>query len=204
MEARRTALQSLARFGPKASSAIPALINLAERMEDVPAGSNDANLAFLIFQTIHQVGNGDDPLLVEVLVRMLKSKCEVKRTGAVVALGNLRPPPKGVVPALVAAMKDEQPDVRGGASNALGRYLGSERDTALPALLAAMNDPDLWVRITAGQSLASHSEAAVEAVPPTIRLLRTEDPNLRGQAAEILGKFGPSAKIRCGAAGGAG
>ncbi len=195
IEARRTALESLARFGTKASSAIPALIRLAEGTEAIPAGSDDANLALLVFETIPQVGNGDDPLLVEVLVRMLKSKAGVQRWGAVVALGNLSPPPKGVVPALVAAMKDELPVARRGAANALGRYLGSDRKTALHALLAAMNDPDLWVRITAGQSLASHGEAAAEAVPPIIRLLRNEDPNVRGQAAEILGKFGPSARV---------
>ena len=48
---------------------------------------------------------------------------------------------------------------------------------------------------TAGRSLASHGEAAAEAIPPIIWLLRTEDPNLRDQAAEILGKFGPSARV---------
>ncbi len=195
IEARRTALECLAKFGPKASSAIPALINLAERMKGVPAQSDDSNLAFLTFKAIHEVGNGDDPLLVEALVRMLKSKGGVQRRGAVVALASLSPPPKGVVPALVAAMKDQQPVVRRGASNALGRYLGSERETALQALLAAMGDPDFWVRINAGRSLASQGEAAAEAIPPIIRLLRTEDPNLRGQAAEVLGKFGPSAKV---------
>ena len=74
IEDRRTALESLAKLGPKASSAIPALIALAEGMEAAPARSDDSNLAFLIFRTIHQVGNGDDPLLVDALVRMLKSK----------------------------------------------------------------------------------------------------------------------------------
>ena len=195
VEARRMALESLAKFGPKASPAIPALIKLAEGMAAVPLWSDDSNLVLLVFQAIRQVGNGDDRPLVEVLVRMLKSKGDAQRTGAVVALRYLSPPPKGVVPALVVAMKDEHPVVRRGASHALGRYLGSERDTALHALLAAMDDPDLWVRITAGRSLASHGDAAAEAVPPMIRLLRTEDQNLRGQAAEILGKFGPSAKL---------
>ena len=194
IEARRMALESLAMFGKKASSAIPTLIRLAEGTEAVPFGSEDANLAFQIFETIHQVGNGDDRRLVEVLVRMLKSKGGVQRAGAVLALGNLSPPPKGVVPALVAAMKDEQPIARRAASNALGRYLGSERKAALKALLAAMNDPDPWVRIAAGRSLAGQGEAAALAVPAIIRLMRTEDPNLRGQAAEIMGKFGPSAK----------
>jgi HEAT repeat protein len=58
-----------------------------------------------------------------------------------------------------------------------------------------MGDPDFWVRINAGGSLTSHGDAAAEAIPPIIRLLRTEDRNLRGQAAEVLGKFGPSARV---------
>ena len=165
IEVRRTALESLAKFGPKASSAIPALLKLVEGMEAVPARSDDMNLAFPIFKTINEVGNGDDPLLVEALVRMLKSKGGV------------------------------HPVVRQYAADALGRYLGSKRETVLQALLAAMGDPDLWVRINAGRSLASKGEAAAEAIPPIIRLLRTEDRNLRSQAAGVLGKFGPSARV---------
>ena len=57
-----------------------------------------------------------------------------------------------------------------------------------------MRDADFWVRNNAGRSLASHGEAGAEAVPAIIRLLRTEDRNLRGAAAETLGKFGPSAQ----------
>ncbi len=165
IEVRRTALESLAKFGPKASSAIPALLNLVEGMKAVPARSDDLNLAYLIFKTIHEVGNSDDPLLVEALVRMLESK------------GGF------------------QPVVRGCAADALGRYLGSKPEAVLQALLAAMGDPDLWVRIYAGRSLASLGEAAAEAIPPIIRLLRTEDRNLRGHAANVLGKFGHSAQV---------
>ena len=195
IEARRTALETLAKLGPKASSAIPALIKLAEGMEAAPSQPDDSNLAYLTFKTIHEVGNGDDPLLVDALVRMLKSKNGDQRARAVGALESLKPPPKGVVPALVDAMKDPHPVVRRIACDALGRYHGSEGETALQALLAAMGDRDFWVRINAGRSLASRGEAAAEAIPPIIRLLRTEDRNLRSQAAEILGKFGPSARV---------
>ena len=52
IEARRTALETLAKLGPKASSAIPALINLAEGMEPAPAQPDDSNLAYLTFKTI--------------------------------------------------------------------------------------------------------------------------------------------------------
>jgi HEAT repeat protein len=195
IEARRTALESLATFGPKASSAIPALIHLAEGLEVAPSQPDDSNLAYLTFKTIHEVGSGDDPLLVEALVRMLKSKGGDQRARAVYALQYLKPPPRGVVPDLVAAVKDPNPVVRRCACDALGRHLGSEGEPALQALLAAMGDPDVWVRINAGQSLASRGGAAAEAIPPLIRLLRTEDRNLRSQAAQILGKFGPSARV---------
>jgi HEAT repeat protein len=165
IEVRRTALESLAKFGAKASSAIPALLKRVEAMEAVPARSDDLNLAVPIFKTIQEVGNGDDPLLVEALVRMLKSKDRV------------------------------QPVVRGCAAETLGRYLGSGREMVLQALLDAMDDPDFWVRINAGRSLASQGTVAAEAIPPIIRLLRIEDRSLRSQAALVLGTFGPAAQM---------
>ena len=195
VEDRRTALESLAKLGPKAAAAIPALIALAERVEAAPARSDDTNLVFSIFRAIHQVGDGHNLLLVDALVRMLKSKDGNQRWGAAMALGHLSPPPKGVVSALVDAMKDPQPVVRRYAAEALGRYDGPEGETAMQALLAAMRDPDFWVRNSAGRSLASHGKAAAEAVPAIIRLLRTEDRNLRREAAKTLGKFGPSAGV---------
>jgi HEAT repeat protein len=190
---------ALARFGPKASLAIPALIKLAEGMEAGPGRSDDSGLAFFTFKTIHEVGNGNDPVLIDALKRMLGSKGRVLGTGAISALGSLIPAPKGVVPALLAAMKDQDPVVRGSACDALGRYVGSKGDTVLHALSAAMGDPDLWVRISAGRSLASLGEAAAEAIPPIIRLLRSEHRTLRSQAAVVLGKFGPSARVACAA-----
>lgn len=195
VEVRQTALRSLANLGPKAGAAMPTLIALAEGMDAAPARSDDAIQVFSIFRAIQEVGHGDNHLLVDALVRMLKSKNDNRRGGAAMALGHLSPPPKGVVPALVDAMNDPHPVVRRYVAEALGRYDGPEGETALQTLLATMRDPDFWVRINAGRSLARHGEAAAEAIPPIIRLLRTEDRNLRSQAAEVLGKFGPSAQV---------
>jgi HEAT repeat protein len=126
---------------------------------------------------------------------MLKTKEADRRWGSAMALGNLRPPPKSAVPALVDAMKDSQSTVRRHAAEALGRYDGPEGEAAMRALLAAMGDQDFWVRSHAGRSLARYGEAAALAVPVIIRLLRTEDRNLRREAAKTLGEFGPSAGV---------
>ena len=50
--------------------------------------------------------------------------------------------------------------------------------------------PDPWVRIAAGRSTLPVKVRPLPLPVPAriIRLMRTEDPNLRGQAAEIMGK----------------
>jgi HEAT repeat protein len=67
VEDRRLALESLAKLGPKAASAIPALIALIDGTEPAAARSNDSNLIFAIFRAIHQVGSGDNVPLVDTL-----------------------------------------------------------------------------------------------------------------------------------------
>ena len=87
------------------------------------------------------------------------------------------------VPALVAAMKDPHPVARRYACDALAA-ISDQGEAALQPLLAAMGDPDLWVRNDAGRSLASHGEAAAEAVPapssgcsgPRIRICEARPP----------------------------
>ena len=199
IEVRQTALETLVKLGPKASSAIPALLRLAEGLNAAPSDPDYSNFADLTFRTIHEVGNGDDPQLVEALLRMLESDRGDQRAGAAMALASLKPPPKRAFPALVVALKDQNPVVRRNAAGALGGHLGSEGETALHALLSAMDDSDSWVRLDAGRSLAGLGEAAAGAIPPIIRLVRTEDRNLRHQAVMVLHKFGPSARIATGA-----
>lgn len=198
-QARRAALDTLASLGPKASSALPALIESAEGMKDGLEHFDPSKLALQTFVTISKVGQGDDPRLVGILVRMLESGSAAQRVGAVLALEALRPVPNGVLPALMAATKDPVQSVRSQAATALGHHHGPEREQTLPALLAMMNDTDSWVRLFAGRSLADHGEAAAEAVPTFIRLIRAKDRNQRRMAAEILGQFGPTARAASGA-----
>ena len=75
IEVRRTALESLAKFGPKASSAIPALINLVEGMKAVPARVRRRRIwSSRSSKRSRKSAKATTPLLVEALVRMLKPK----------------------------------------------------------------------------------------------------------------------------------
>ena len=65
------------------------------------------------------------------------------------ALGFLGPP---AIPALIAALRHADPQVRRIAARALGR-LGPEAGAARPALVEAVSDPDPAVRDTAAEAL---------------------------------------------------
>ncbi len=82
--------------------------------------------------------------------------------------------------------------------------IGSDADPALPALIAALGDPQAAVRQAAASSLGliqvrMRSESPWRrmpeaAVPALVRLLKDPDSYVRGDAARAVGHFGPAAK----------
>ncbi len=87
------------------------------------------------------------------LVADLKSPEEHNRIAAVRFLEQRKGDPAQVVPALVEALKDKEPEVRWGAANGLG-YYGEQARDAIPALQAIQHDPDARVRRAVGAALA--------------------------------------------------
>jgi HEAT repeat protein len=69
-----------------------------------------------------------------------------------------------VVPALVEALKDKEPDVRWSAAIKLGTF-GDRAREALPALEAVLNDHDARVREAAGKAM-SRIDPAKYPTPP--------------------------------------
>jgi HEAT repeat protein len=99
------------------------------------------------------------------LIADLKSSEEKDRIIAV----RLLPQRKGdatpqIVPALVAALKDKQGDVRWSAAIGLGS-LGDQAREAIPALKAAQRDRDARVREAAGVALTRIDPATFPTSP---------------------------------------
>jgi len=102
------------------------------------------------------------------------------------------------VPALVIAMRDESPDVRRNAAEALGEIrLGAEM--SVPALVRALQDPNFGVRKAAAISLGKMAlepdtkPHTIQAVPALIDRLGDDDLSTRYAAANTLGDIGPGA-----------
>jgi len=92
------------------------------------------------FPDLVELLNIDEPTYQERFRRsaIKRARRQGLRRNAAVALGNLRDP--RAVPALVTALRDDDPVVRGHAAWALGRIGGSEATGALRARIAAERD----------------------------------------------------------------
>ncbi len=75
------------------------------------------------------------------------------------------------VPALVAVLRDPDPELRQNAARALAR-IGPDASEAVPELIAALDDKDIGVRKYATRALGEIGPAAGKAVPALIKELR--------------------------------
>jgi HEAT repeat protein len=90
---------------------------------------------------------------VAELIEELTDEDEETRKDAAAALGEIGPPAKGAVSALVTALKkDVDEEVRRNAATALGD-IGPAAKDAVPALTEALKDEDEDVRSSAEESL---------------------------------------------------
>ncbi len=81
--------------------------------------------------------------------------------------------------------------VRFWASEALGKVGGPDVVAVLPALVAALDDEDQWVRTHAVEALGTFGPAAKGAVPKMVRVLWEFGPGY--EVARSLGRVGPDA-----------
>ncbi len=93
---------------------------------------------------------------------------------------------------LQAVQSDPSPSVRIMALNML-KFIGTEDDRVLPAMIGALGDDDPLVREIAAQEIGNLGEDAVAAVPALIGVLQDVDTGVRFMAAQALGNIGPEA-----------
>jgi hypothetical protein len=142
------------------------------------------------------------------------------RADAAASLGAMGPKAKNAVPALVEALKDERAEVRVEASRALAAigeaalqpltkalgdkdrqtrmgaalgHMGPNAKSATPALMDALEDPDIPVRCHAAQALWRVSGKANLSVPVLAEALTHTKAAVRKSAATALALIGPEA-----------
>jgi HEAT repeat protein len=199
-ETRRAAFAALRTLGPEAKEAIPVLLEAAK--DPKAPGHSEA------FWTLGHVGAGSKEVL-DVLVGVLRDR-KVGRPGradgrsaAAWALARLGPAAKPAIPALRAALLDDDAIVRVHATAALVAA-GEDSEAHFRLLLRAWRDtydPEESYSILPQllDALGLLGSRAAPAVPRLVELLeRTpadrHDPDHRTEAARALGRIGPGAK----------
>jgi HEAT repeat protein len=172
----------LGNLGPTADSAVPALTRLLK--DDNSEVRYDATEAL---RAIGAAAKSAVPALIPLLQDQGWYKTRVIAAGA---LAEIDPKNPNIVPALGLALGDDMREVRASAAAALGR-LGPGAKAALPALKKALNSQE------EGQEdlIKVLVQIGPAALPTLIELLEAEKPEIRCQAAAILGNMGPAARV---------
>jgi HEAT repeat protein len=131
---------------------------------------------------------------LDELTRQLESPDAQQRIAAAVAIGDLGPGARAAVPALIEALRDQNPTVRFQAAISLG-CIGPEAKAAVPALIGTLKDGVFFVRGWTAFALGEIGTEAEQAVPVLVEGLKNahEREFVRRQIASALARIGPNA-----------
>jgi len=111
------------------------------------------------------------------------------RWAAVRALGVVGAGSKDALPALTAALQDEEWSVRGVAALALGQFGNEAPEETITALINGLGDDDAPVRMAAANALGEIGVGASHALPDLRSLQEDEDARVRTAAEEAVLKL---------------
>jgi HEAT repeat protein len=137
-----------------------------------------------------------DENVVLALKKYLRSNDPELRLNATVALAEIGPPARKLVPALSKQLElDQNADARTATAMALGCIsTGWDDPSAVIALMAGMKDEDARVRYHSAHALGKMGAGAREAFPALVRLVLTETEfGIRRMVAFDLGNAGETA-----------
>jgi len=182
-EVRWKAAEILGRLGPKAGGHAADLIAALK--------DDDMHVRTVVAEslgTLEPPPREAIPALISVL-----EKGDPSSTAAAKTLGWFGEEAAVAVPALCAALKAKDSELRFNAAKTLGR-IGPRAEASIPALVAALKDEVPRVRERSAESLGDIGPKAAVAVPDLIALLKDPDWRVRRDAIRSLGKFGPAAR----------
>jgi HEAT repeat protein len=182
---RTTAAWALRQIGPKAESAIPALI---QALEDEDQGEAGARYPVWVLASMALAETG--PKAVPQLITALQSTNAQVCRGAAVALYGIGPEAKSAVPALTEVLKRDNVDLQRAAVSALGS-IGPEAKAAVPTMIPLLDSEDFHTQYFTERALGAIGPEARSAVPALRRKLKEGAPSVRRHAATALGDIGP-------------
>lgn len=172
-------ITELGEIGPLAEAAIPDLVQIVKDKDKSPGLRNWAAIA------MGKIGSAAVPVLIE----LAKSEDLYERKLALVGLGFVDPRDRRVAPVLIAALNQ---DVGWGeVAEALGKR-ALDAEIAIPALLKALDDPEMWVHIYSMQSIALLDPEGRYSVPGLAAQMSKYRPDFCQKIVEYLAKVGVS------------
>jgi HEAT repeat protein len=186
---RLKAIDGLGHVGADAAPAIPALAEFLR--------SQDAEMRRSALRALGDIGRPALPRMLE----LLKDKNGQLRGYAAFVIdtivgrslrGRTGPEAKVIIAALTDALKDQEPEVREEAAQAL-RVFGTEGTSAIPALIELLKDARPEVRGSAARAFGTIGRKDKSLVPAIAELLRDDESSVRRSATDALVELGPKA-----------
>jgi HEAT repeat protein len=184
----RNATYALANFGPRASSAIPAML------EAIRDGADDDHSDFNRCEAVGRALAKIDPDQgVQALVAQLQLTNRIARRNAAWALEAVKSKAAPAIPALIKSLDDPDPDVRVNAIVAL-REIHGEGGIVIPALIRKLNDSNEKVQWVSAIALGRFGPEAKEAVPGIRKVIKTCDEREKQFVVQALLEIDPTAQ----------
>jgi hypothetical protein len=142
--------------------------------------TNDSRLRLFLVETLNELPG----------VQINYFEAGSRRSSAAVNLGELGPPAKSSVPALIQALKGKDTMVHESAVVALGK-IHSDPEVVIPLLTGYLDDDS--VNDEAALALAEYGSLAKAAVPKIVPLLQAPDKDARVAGEVALKKIDPEA-----------
>jgi len=192
-ELRVEAIDALGAFGSNgyAEEAAAAIIDVVKVYDVASNDRDDKSITSAVGRALRKIGPGAAPAVIAAL----NGSDKQSRLYAARVLSRYRLD-ESVVPALIAAVQDEDPHVRRGAILALSRNVGeAATEEAVHKLIAAMHDDDLETRCNAADALGHVAPNGTSATTVLVAAMTDKHWMLRQKAVEALRAMRPNPAV---------
>lgn len=206
---RRAAAVELGDMGAAAAPAAPALVaaskdkDIAVRAEvasallrigegAIPAikeGLADPSAGIALALVLSKMGN---PGLVALVDRIAHGN-DAAQGNALIGIGSLGAAAKRSLPVLVELFRSNDAAVRGAAAQAVAKMAEANRAIVVPAVAAALRDPDPGMRLGAIATAGALGSDGVSLVPALVERLADTQPDVQKATQDALFQMGPPA-----------